>query len=163
MAWRRPPTTDEPPPDPFDLGLRLLAQRPHGEAELGRKLTRRGCDPAAVGGALARLRELGYLDDAAFARALVARRASARGTSLIGAELAAKGIGPAAARAALDTVTEEDERAAARRLAERWGGLPAQRVAARLRRRGFSDEAVRAALDGSEAHDRRQTGRRGAG
>jgi SOS response regulatory protein OraA/RecX len=59
----------KPPPDGYELALKLLALRPHSTVELGRKLRQRGCSGAAVEEALERARARGYLDDEAFARA----------------------------------------------------------------------------------------------
>ena len=50
-----------------DTAVRILARRDHSEAELARKLAARGIAPATVAAVLARLRELGYLDDRRFA------------------------------------------------------------------------------------------------
>src|SRR5690242_6191425 len=81
--WRRRPRSARGPvsradarvPDAFETALRLLTLRPHSEAELRRKLVRRGCPADDVESAVARARGLGYLDDAAFARALAGQRA----------------------------------------------------------------------------------------
>jgi regulatory protein len=139
--------TPPPPPDAYEAAVRLLALRPHGEVELRRKLARRGCEPEAIDEALARARRLGYLDDAAFARALVAVRAAGRGPALIAAELAAKGVARTDAAEALAGVSPADQVAAARRLAARTPSADRRAVAGRLHRRGFTPEVVRAALD----------------
>lgn len=136
-------------PGAIQAGLRLVARRPHSEAELRRKLARRGYLPAQVEGAVARLRELGYVDDAAFARALVAHRSRRRGPSLIADELVARGVDRELAVAALAEVAAE-ELVAARRLVERSGALDSRQLAARLQRRGFSADVIRRALAGQE-------------
>jgi regulatory protein len=133
------------PPDAFEAAIRLLGQRPHGEVELRRKLARRSCPPEEIDRAMARVRRLGYLDDEAFARALVAHRSRGRGPALIAAELAARGVSRELAGEALAAVTAADQVAAARRLAAGAAADP-RRVAARLQRRGFAPEVVRAAL-----------------
>ena len=48
----------------LDSALRLLARRDHTCWELAFKLRQRGFDPAAVEAAMARCKDLGYLDDA---------------------------------------------------------------------------------------------------
>lgn len=48
----------------IESAFRLLARRDHTHQELALKLQHKGFDRAAVAGALARCRELGYLDDA---------------------------------------------------------------------------------------------------
>ncbi|TME17698.1 MAG: regulatory protein RecX [Chloroflexi bacterium] len=130
--------------------MRLLAIRPHSTAELRRKLARRGLAADDVQAALARLRERGYLDDAAYARALVRRRAESRGARAIGAELFAKGIGREVAGVALAGLDREAELEAAERLVRRFGrGLAGnellQSVGPKLLRRGFAPNLVREA------------------
>jgi regulatory protein len=48
----------------LDSAFRILARRDHTRKELADKLRQKGFDHAATEGALARCRELGYLDDA---------------------------------------------------------------------------------------------------
>lgn len=137
----------------MDSGLRLLAGRAHSRAELRHKLARRGYEADEVDSALSRLAELGYLDDAAFAMALVRRRSGSRGSRALAAELAAKGIDRERSAAALASLDRGAQLASARRLAERMYPEGAQvgyrelldRVGARLLRRGFPSEVVRAA------------------
>jgi regulatory protein len=142
------PASRDEPPDAFATALRLLSGRPHGERELRHKLGRRGCPPEEVERALARARELGYLDDAAFATGLAARRARTRGPALIAAELAARGVQREVARSAVAGLPRQDLVAAARRLADRSARSGADRrtAAARLLRRGFPADVVREAL-----------------
>lgn len=134
--------------------LRLLSYRPRSEAELRQRLSRRGAPPALVEMTLARLRELGLVDDAAFARAWVERRerASPRGRSLLRHELRAKGVADEALAAPLEDVDEEDAalRAGERRAAAlRDLAYPEfrHRLGSFLRRRGFSYETVRSTVD----------------
>jgi regulatory protein len=136
-------------PDAFETALRLLTLRPHSEVELRRKLARRGCPADDVERAVARARGLGYLDDAAFARALAGRRVRTRGPALIARELASKGVERAVVQETVGTVPREDVVAAARRLAERGveAGTDRRVIAARLMRRGFPSDVIREALD----------------
>jgi regulatory protein len=135
-------------PDAFETALRLLTQRAHSETELRRKLARRGCPADDVERAVVRARDLGYLNDAAFARALAGERARTRGPALIARELAAKGVERAVVQDAVGAVQREDVVAAARRLAQRGTAAGADRrlVAARLLRRGFPGDVIREAL-----------------
>jgi regulatory protein len=129
----------------FDRSLLILAGRPHSAVELGRKLRQRGHEAEEVEAALARLRDLGYLDDRAFAESLVGWRSSSRGRRAMASELAARGVSRAVAQEVLGALDPESELEAARRLAARdRGNIP--RAAARLRRRGFSEDSIRAAL-----------------
>ena len=133
--------------------MTYLGRRAHSRVELRRKLERKGYPDEDVESAMHRLAELGYLDDAAFARALVRRRSAARGPRALAAELAAKGIDRAGIGAALEQADSASQLEAATRLAERLYAqkpLPGyretlERVGARLVRRGFSMEVARAA------------------
>jgi regulatory protein len=134
------------PPDPYQLAIRLIGPRAHSEAELRRKLVRRGCEPDAVEATLGRLREQRYLDDDAYARSLVARRSAGRGATLIAAELTSRGIDREVAQRALSELDRDRQLEAACRLVERSAGLEPHRLAARMQRRGFAAEIIRAAL-----------------
>lgn len=136
------------PPDAKAIALRLLALRPHATAELRRKLLQRRCGAADVEQTLNRLGELGYLDDLAFARALVAHRSRSRGPALIAQELAAKGVHRALAEEALSALDRGEQVASASILGRSRGSGDPRRTAARLQRRGFSREVIREALDG---------------
>jgi regulatory protein len=54
-------------PRPLTVALRMLARRSYSIAEMRRALERKCPEPAQVSEAIARLRELGYLDDRKFA------------------------------------------------------------------------------------------------
>lgn len=97
---------------------------------------------------LEHLEGLGYLDDAAFARALVARRAGRRGQALIAAELSARGVPRAVAERVLGELSRAEQVAAARQLAARPTSADRRRLAGRLQRRGFAADVVREALAG---------------
>jgi regulatory protein len=91
----RPPGPRPPrikPISAFDAGIRLLARRPYGGVELGRRLLQLGYPEDAVRSTLDRFVELGYIDDATFAELHVARRARIRGPRALAAELTAKGV-----------------------------------------------------------------------
>ena len=55
------------PPDPLSAALRMLARRPYSVAEMRRALEKKYPDSSQVPKAVARLRELHYLDDKKFA------------------------------------------------------------------------------------------------
>jgi regulatory protein len=137
----------------LDAGLRLLGRRAHSQAELRRKLDRRGYTPDQTEAALSRLIELGYLDDRSFAEGLVRRRGAIRGPLALSAELAARGVDRAHADQALAGFDAEAQLAAATRLAERLSARKPQAgyrdmlnaVGPKLMRRGFSANVVRAA------------------
>ena len=142
-----------PPPDPFETAVRLLAFRPHSRLELKRKLQQRRCDGAAIDAALERAAELGYLDDAAYARTLVRLRSGSRGRSAIGAELAARGISRDLAGEALADLDPDLQLEAAVRLLRKMPVTAArpELLLARLQRRGFSPDLARKAWRSLEA------------
>jgi len=127
--------------------------RAHSRAELRQKLARRGYEEPEVETAMARLTDMGYLDDAAFARSLVRSRSATRGPLAVAAELAAKGIDRQGTAEALGELDAESQLASATLLAERMCPRGAEigyremldRVGAKLFRRGFPAGIVRAA------------------
>ena len=78
----------------LDAAARFLEARPRSEAEVRHKLTGLGYRQALVEGAVARLTELRYLDDEAFARAWLESRdrAKPRGEHALRRELGLKGV-----------------------------------------------------------------------
>ncbi len=140
-----------------EICLRQLETRPRSYAELAATLGRRGVDPDTVEAVLARLMEVGLVDDKAFATALISSARANRGLGRRGLvhELRRRGVDAEVASAALadlDTLDAHDEEAAARELVRRrmpaMDRLPiqvrARRLTALLDRRGYqSDLAVR--------------------
>jgi len=134
--------------------------RAHSRVELRRKLARRGYAGAEIDGAVGRMLDLGYLDDAKFAEGHVRRRSAARGPLALSAELAARGVDRRATDAALRGFDRPAQVEAATSLALRLVGhnQPAgyrellDSVGAKLLRRGFSvgvaQEACRAVWAG---------------
>src|SRR5689334_10714198 len=74
--------------------LRLLAAGPRSERDLRDRLKRRALPPKAIDGAVNRMRDLGYLDDASFARGFVEARQSStpRSRRYLQFELARRGV-----------------------------------------------------------------------
>jgi regulatory protein len=93
----------EDPADVLAAAARFLEARPRSSDEVRRRLRDAGYRADLVDGALERLTELGYLDDAAFARAWVESRdrARPRGARALRAELRRMGVPAADAEAAL--------------------------------------------------------------
>lgn len=109
----------------LDAALRLLARKARTRAELARRLGGRGFAPEVVAAALDRLAGRGLLDDAVVAAEHARARVSQlpRGPRAIVAELRARGVDDAAARAAVDRAMEEEglsELDLARRVARKW-------------------------------------------
>ena len=73
MRWREPVRWSglrngkQAPPDPLTAALRMLARRPYSIAEMRRALQKKYPQSGQVAMAIARLREIGYLDDRKFA------------------------------------------------------------------------------------------------
>ena len=134
---------------------RWLALRARTEAELARRLEEGGFEGPVVTQAIARLKELELVDDAAFARSWVEERMrrKATGPVLLAEELKAKGIDEQIVAEVLDEAfPDEPARAAeiAPGLVGKWADLPlpkqAARLGAALARKGFSPEAVEAGV-----------------
>ena len=132
-------------------GLALIARRPRTAADLRDRLGDR-FEEAAADAALARLAELGYVDDAAWAAAYVARtRSTERSARMLRAELLQHGVDAVTAEDAL-LAHDDDEAAiaAARRLARGGRGrdpdAQARRMQGALARRGFSFDVIGRAL-----------------
>jgi len=109
----------------LDKAFRLLAMRARTVQELDRALERAKVSERDRKAALARLRELGYMDDREVAR-FRARRSIERGDGARLAErrLAAQGIAPAEVRAAVEEAKGEadDDELALRALQRRLKG-----------------------------------------
>ena len=156
----------EAPPKPklnaFDAGIRLLARRPYGGAELGRRLLRQGHEEDEVRSALGTFVELGYVDDATFADLHIARRAGKRGPRALAAELTAKGVDRETVQTAVSRFDHDAQLRMATQLVRREVGsrLPPtyeqllSKHGARLLRRGYSRSiafaACQAVWTGSE-------------
>ena len=95
----------------LDAGLRFLEARQRSVAEVRSRLVTAGYRTDLVEGAIARLLELGILDDAAFAAAWVASRdrAHPRGARALRSELIQKGLAAEVIASVLDA-REEDGR-----------------------------------------------------
>jgi regulatory protein len=126
----------EDPAEVLDAGARFLEARPRSIAEVRRRLVRVGYREDLVEAALARLQDLRYLDDDAFARAWVESRdrARPRGEHALRRELELKGV----ERSLVDVVLEDRRLSAlARSTADGDGALssPDDAAAERLLRR----------------------------
>jgi regulatory protein len=97
--------TVEDPNEILEAGARFLEARPRSVAEVRRKLARLGYREDLVATTVARLAELGYLDDEAFARTWVESRdrAKPRGEHALRRELGLKGVD----RSLVDGVLED--------------------------------------------------------
>ena len=105
----------------LDSAFRFLTRRDHTCKELRVKLRQKGFDSAAIEGALARCRELGYLDDAKTATIIAEHLAeSGYGPLRVRQTLGQKGIDVAAIEQALARCGDEDTQVlSARRMLEK--------------------------------------------
>jgi regulatory protein len=145
-----------------EAGLRLLGHRPRTEHELKQRLTTRSFSPAAVAEAIRRIRAMGFIDDAAFARQFCEQRIRSRpvGARRLVRELRRKGVAESDAREAVDTALRESgvsdldlAREALRKFSSRASEpLPnrRRRLQAFLARRGFSASTVNRIIRESE-------------
>jgi regulatory protein len=143
----------------YNAGLQLLNSRPRSSAEMRERLARKEFAPEAIEVAVARLTELGLLDDGAFARFWVENRQifRPRGTGALRDELRRKGVG---ADVIADVLSDEEltgdeaakalalARAALRKYADSADRHAfARRMGGYLQRRGFGFDVVRPILD----------------
>jgi SOS response regulatory protein OraA/RecX len=79
----------------MELAARYLATRPRSRWEVERRLRRAGAEPAVIEATLARMAELGFVDDRAFARWWLEQRDrhAPRGRRMLEAELRQHGVG----------------------------------------------------------------------
>ena len=134
--------------------LRLLAGGSRSERDLRDRLRRRSLPRAAVDAAVTRMRDLGYLDDAAFARSWVQARQAAtpRSRRYLRFELGQKGVAPDLITAAVESVADEDAAydAASRRLRVLTGldrRAFERRLGAFLTARGFGYGVARSVIE----------------
>jgi regulatory protein len=158
----------------MEIAVRFLGARPRTRWELERRLRRAGAEAPVVEATLERLAEIGYLDDAAFARWWGEQRDrhAPRGRRMIEAELRQHGIDrdvieahrrehASPDRAPEDESLPGSEADRAREALERHlRGRPLptdaralQRVGMFLMRRGFDPETVRSTLRAAGSSD----------
>jgi regulatory protein len=112
-------------PDPQEAAreicLRLLAAAPRTRAQLASALRRRRVPDEVAEAVLGRLADVRLIDDSAFARAWVETRHHGRGLArrALSAELRQRGVAAEEVRAAVGSLRDQDELAAARRLVAR--------------------------------------------
>ena len=152
---RRPPRPLAPE-RAWDYALWLLGRRAYTTAELRARLRRRSLPEADAERVVARLVELGLLDDRAYARDHVERRAATRGRLALQQELRRKGVAEDLIDAAVGVGSDDDQRRAAAALLRKqaWRFAAAAdaakaraRAYALLARRGFPPDAAREAVD----------------
>ena len=103
----------------FNYAVRVLAGRAHSTGELREKLARRAASPEDIDQVLAKLKEIGYLDDRRFAESFAsARLANDRfGRSRVTRDLRQRRVAPALAERSVSKVYQEVDEGA---LIEEW-------------------------------------------
>jgi regulatory protein len=139
----------EPDPESVarSIALRMLTGAPRSRKQLADAMARKGVPDEVADRVLDRFTEVGLVDDAAYAELLVRTRHEERGLArrALAMELRRKGVTDDDARAALETLDDDSEEAAARALLERrWRRGPAvdqvaqsRRMLGMLARRGY--------------------------
>jgi regulatory protein len=139
----------------FEKAVRVLNAAAQTSSGLNTKLRRAGYSATAAAAACRRACDMGYVNDAAYAEALVAKRLrQGRGRSLIGRELNHKGLGDDVVADAVGAVDSAQELEAAvdlaakllRRHATEVEGKRREKVLAALARRGFPGHVSRQAM-----------------
>jgi regulatory protein len=126
--------------------LNLLGYRARSEAEIRDRLKRYGYIRETTDAVVLRLQELGYLDDAAFARLKAREKARRYGPRRVSLELKKSGVRETLAREVVQeefagrSEVGEARSAAARRYNGRGSDAEARRVYGFLVRRGYSAE-----------------------
>ena len=135
--------------------MNLVARKPRSESEIRRALLAHDAafEPSEVDAAMARLRDLGAVDDSRWAVSYVAQpRANGRGARLLRRELSQRGVQSADVSSALDGRDEAAAAlAAALKRTRTLRGLDREAARRRLydflRRRGFDDSVARRAVE----------------
>jgi regulatory protein len=157
-----------------DICLRLLTDGPRTAAQLTTAMSRRGIEPEVAEAVLARLTDVGLIDDAAFAAAWVTSRHVGRGLArrALAHELRSRGVADPVVEEAVAELDPDREAATARELAAKrlaaTRGLDTtvrfRRTAALLARKGYSSQlsyrVIREALEAET--DAECSGERGA-
>jgi regulatory protein len=132
-----------------DAAANFLSYRPRSSTEVRQNLEKKQFQPGVVAAAMQRMTDLGYLDDAAFARYWVDNRNTfkPRGPLALRTELRQKGVPDAIIREVVDDVDAEAlaYRAAQKKLS-RYRGSSHQdfkrKLGGFLQRRGFGYDVV---------------------
>lgn len=153
-AGTRPGHQQDPVARGHEIALRLLTVRDRTAAELRTRLAGRDVPDDAITEILARLSEVGLVDDAGFARQWVEQSARRHvSTSRLRRELRSKGVTDADAAPALEGRGDDDRELAEALVARKLPSMANlttttryRRLAGLLTRRGFSTSVIGAVL-----------------
>jgi len=136
----------------LEKSFRLLGIRPRSQKELEKKLKEKEFAPEIIKKVIARIKELGYLDDKKFAQAwLEARKLSHKGKYIVRRELKQKGVTEDIIKKTISHYTPKDEYKIALELAKKktksYKNLDKfkkrQKMATFLANRGFSWQVIK--------------------
>ena len=142
--------------------LNLISYRPRAAGELRSKLREKGYAPEAVDAAVARMQELDYLDDEAFAERWVESRQASRPRSerMLKRELAQKGVDKETIERAIEEAGVDelgDALALARKkyesLRNEERDVRYRRLSGFLGRRGYGYDVIRQVMETLEGED----------
>lgn len=143
----------------YRAAVRILTKRAKSSGELRRKLREYKHEPEAIEWSIARLIDLGVLNDEEYARMVVRSQLSRKpaGRRLLTGKLREKGVDQSIVQRVLDEMLEErDTLADARKLAEQAARsisdrheteVRRRRITGRLARRGFDFDVIRKVVD----------------
>lgn len=133
----------------YGLVLQYVARRPRSVGELHDYFRRKQIDVAAAEQLIARLRDIGLVDDAAFARAWVANRQLLKGASKrrIRLELRQKRVAPEVIDQALEDQETDDRQILHQLIEKKRRRYPdTQKLMQYLARQGFSYDDIKSVL-----------------
>ena len=138
------------------LAVRYLARWDRTAAQVERFLTQKGASSAQARQALARLSDLGYLDDSRYAQRWIERRLARKpmGRERLKAELEATGVADAVADRALREIDEETLARQALAARQRKGRrLTPVQEARLLHQWGFAEETIDRMIRDRSGHE----------
>lgn len=147
------------------VALDYLAYKPRTAEEVRRKLERKDVDADTAEAVVERLRELGYLDDAAYAKQYAQRRHQVKGYGprRIQSDLQRRGVARRHVERAVEALREEADllERAREQARKRWRRLQREPDARRRRkklsdyllRRGYGYDTIRQVVDELESED----------
>lgn len=147
------------------VALDYIAYQARTEDEVRRKLARKGFPDEVADEAVARMEELGYLDDESYARAYARGRLAGRGhgPQRIRNDLRKRGVAAKTIDAVLEEVVEQDDlrETALRHGRKRWLRLASEqdprkrrkKLSDFLMRRGYGFDLIREVVEMLEAED----------
>jgi regulatory protein len=145
----------------MQIALRYLEVRPRSKREIEQRLKRSEIDEELIGSVIAKLQELGFIDDADFASRWIESRNRTRPKSVrsLKAELAVKGISREEIDTAVESISPDDELKLAKAAITKHLGSKRQvptdkaeldaynkRLIGFLQRRGFGWTIIKAAM-----------------